>query len=139
MRKTGLTAGLLVTGVLGLTALSASAMTPAEFQKSLETAARGNKPGFTGFSAQRGEQFFKEKHGNDWSCSTCHTENPLAQGRHATTAKDIAPLAPLANPRRFTDAAKVDKWFKRNCNDVLNRACSPLEQGDVLQYLMSLR
>lgn len=139
MRKTKRTAGLLVTGVLGLTALCASAMTPAEFQKGLEPAARASTPGFAGFSAQRGEQFFKAKHGNDWSCATCHTENPLAHGRHATTAKDIAPLAPLANPQRFTDAAKVDKWFKRNCNDVLNRACSAQEQGDVLQYLMSLR
>ena len=139
MRKTKLTAGLLVMVVLGLTALSASAMTPAEIQKGLEAAARANTPGFGGFSAQRGEQFFKAKHGNDWSCSTCHTENPLAPGRHATTAKVVAPLAPLANPQRFTDAARVDKWFKRNCNDVLNRACSAQEQGDVLQYLMSLR
>ena len=139
MRKTQLTAGLLVTVTLGFPALSASAMTPAEIQKGLETAARASTPGFGGFSAQRGEQFFKAKHGTDWSCATCHTENPLAPGRHATTAKDISPLAPLANPQRFTDAAKVDKWFKRNCNDVLNRACSAQEQGDVLQYLMSLR
>lgn len=139
MRKTRLTAGLLVTAALGFPALSASAMTPAEIQKGLEAAARASTPGFGGFSAQRGERFFKAKHGNDWSCSTCHTENPLAPGRHATTAKDIAPLAPPANPLRFTDPAKVDKWFKRNCNDVLNRACSAQEQGDVLQYLMSLR
>ena len=31
-------------------------------------------------------------------------------------------LAPAFEPRRFTDAAKVEKWFGRNCNDVLGRA-----------------
>ena len=47
-------------------------------------------------------------------------------------------MAPAANPQRFTDAAKVEKWFRRNCKDVLGRACSAQEKGDVLAYLMSL-
>ena len=47
-------------------------------------------------------------------------------------------MAPAANPQRFSDAAKVEKWFKRNCNDVLGRACTAQEKGDVLAYLMSL-
>jgi mono/diheme cytochrome c family protein len=91
------------------------------------------------FSAQRGERFFKATHGSDWSCASCHTENPLAPGRHAKTGKPIAPLAPAANPKRFTDAASVEKWFRRNCNDVLGRACTAQEKGDVTQYLMSLK
>ena len=91
------------------------------------------------FSAQRGERFFKATHGNDWSCASCHTENPLAPGKHAKTGKPIAPLAPAANPKRFTDAAAVEKWFRRNCNDVLGRACTAQEKGDVTQYLMSLK
>jgi mono/diheme cytochrome c family protein len=90
-------------------------------------------------SAQRGERFFKATHGNDWSCASCHTENPLAPGKHAKTGKAIAPLAPAANPKRFTDAAAVEKWFRRNCNDVLGRACTAQEKGDVTQYLMSLK
>ena len=138
MSKTGMTAGLLVTVTLGFAALSASAMTPAEFQKRFEAVARENKPGFTGFSAQRGREFFTSRHGGEWSCASCHTDNPLGPGRHARTGKDIAPLAPSANPQRFTDAAKVEKWFKRNCSDILNRACTARQQGDVLQYLMSL-
>ena len=90
-------------------------------------------------SAARGERFFKSTHGNDWSCASCHTGNPLQAGKHAKTGKAIAPLAPTANPERFTDAAKVEKWFKRNCNDVLGRACTEQEKGDIRQYLMSLK
>ena len=39
----------------------------------------------------------------------------------------------------FSDAAKVEKWFKRNCGDVLNRACTALEKGDFLTYVLSVR
>ena len=92
-----------------------------------------------GFSVQRGERFFHSTHGNDWSCASCHTANPLAPGKHAKTGKPIEPLAPAANPKRFTDAAAVEKWFRRNCNDVLGRACTAQEKGDVTQYLMSLK
>ena len=35
--------------------------------------------------------------------------------------------------------AKVEKWFKRNCNDVLGRVCTPLEKGDVLSYLLTVK
>ena len=139
MRRFGLAIGLLMAMSQGLSASSVSAATPVEIQKGFETAARDGTPGFTGFSAQRGEQFFKSRHGNDWSCDTCHTANPLASGRHVKTGKEIAPLAPRANPQRFTDAAKVEKWFKRNCNDVLNRPCTAREKGDVLEYLISLK
>jgi hypothetical protein len=115
------------------------AATPAEIQQDFESAARSGSNAFSGFSAQRGEQFFKSRHANDWSCAACHTQSPVQQGKHAQTGKPIAPLAPSANPQRFTDSAKVEKWFKRNCNDVLQRACTPQEKGDVLQYLLSLK
>ena len=42
------------------------------------------------------------------------------------------------NPARFSDAAKVDKWFRRNCNDVLQRECSASEKADVLAYLIGV-
>lgn len=121
-----------------LSSVPVLAQTPAETLAEFKQAA-SQSPGFQGFSATRGEQFFKSTHGNDWSCSSCHTENPMGIGKHAKTAKSIKPLAPAANPERFTDVAKIDKWFKRNCNDVVGRACTPLEKGDVLTYLMSLK
>jgi hypothetical protein len=35
--------------------------------------------------------------------------------------------------------AKVDKWFRRNCNDVLERECSAAEKADVLAYVIQLK
>jgi hypothetical protein len=128
----------LLTGSLALSGLTAAAATPAEIQKDLEAAARAGAPGFSGFSAERGQKFFSATHGNDWSCTSCHTARPASRGKHAKTGKEIAPMAPAANPQRLTDAAKVEKWFNRNCNDVLGRVCSAQEKGDVLAYLMSL-
>jgi hypothetical protein len=133
-----LVAGPLLAGALALPGLEASAATPAEIQKSFEAAARTGTPGFSGFSAARGQQFFSSAHGNDWRCTSCHTASPMDPGKHAKTGKEIAALAPAANPQRFADAAKVEKWFNRNCNDVLGRVCTAQEKGDVLAYLMSL-
>jgi hypothetical protein len=132
LRSLALGAGLLATGV-------AVAQSPAEILRGYESAARQAAPAFGGFSAQRGEAFFRSAHGGDWSCASCHTQSPVAAGRHAVTGKAIAPLAPAASPARFTDPARVEKWFNRNCNDVLKRACTPAEKGDVLAYLMSLK
>ena len=90
-------------------------------------------------SAQRGEQFFNATHGGEWSCASCHGNPPVAAGRHAKTGKTILPLAPAANPQRFADAARSEKWFGRNCNDVLGRACTSAEKADVLAYLLKGR
>lgn len=126
-----LTAGLLATA-------GAGAATPAELRDGYAVAARAASPGYAGPSAVRGEQFFKATHGKEWSCASCHGARPVADGKHAVTGKVIAPLAPSANGNRFTDAAKTEKWFKRNCNDVLGRECSAAEKGDVLDYLLTL-
>jgi len=73
------------------------------------------------------------------SCTSCHTDNPAAAGKHRKTGKAIQPLAPAANPERLTDLAKVEKWFKRNCSDVLEGECTALEKGDVIAYLLSVK
>ena len=49
----------------------------------------------------RGQQLFTSKHGKDWSCSSCHSATPTVEGKHASTAKAIGPLAPAFNPDRF--------------------------------------
>jgi cytochrome c peroxidase len=71
------------------------------------------------------------------SCSTCHTQDPRATGR-TRAGKLIQPMAPSANPARFTDAANVEKWFGRNCDTVLGRACTAAEKADIIAYLASL-
>ena len=90
-------------------------------------------------NAEQGRVFFTSPHGGQWSCSSCHGNPPVKTGQHASTGKDIAPLAPAFNPRAFTDSARVDKWFRRNCNDVLKRECSAGEKADVLAYLIGLK
>jgi mono/diheme cytochrome c family protein len=102
------------------------------------SAAMKEESGFRDFSAQRGEKFFLAKHG-DTSCATCHSDNPKAGGKHAKTGKAIEALAPVANARRLSDPAKVEKWFKRNCSDVLQRACTAKEKGDFVAWLVSVK
>lgn len=123
---------------LAFAATAARAEGPADFAAAFAAEARRTNPSFAGLSAERGESFFRDVHGGDWSCATCHGAAPNVPGEHAVTGKRIAPLAPAANPERFTSAARVEKWFKRNCNDVLKRPCSAQEKGDVLTWLMSL-
>ena len=129
----------LLTGLIALSATLAQAETPQDFLNKYQVEAKAADAKFQGFSATRGEQFFKTTHGNDWSCASCHTSNPATVGKHASTGKAIDPLAPSANPERFTSTRKVDKWFKRNCNDVLSRECTALEKGDILTFLMAIK
>jgi hypothetical protein len=89
--------------------------------------------------AARGRQFFTTTHGHDWSCATCHSEQPIVPGKHASTGKVIAPMAPAFQSERFTDNAKTEKWFRRNCNDVVGRECSAIEKADVLAWLMTFK
>ena len=109
-----------------------------QVQDSYRAAAKQENPAFLDFSAARGEAFYKAKTG-DMSCASCHGDAPKEHGKHATTGKDILPMAPVANAQRLTDAAKVEKWFKRNCNDVLKRACSANEKGDFIAYLLAVK
>ena len=73
------------------------------------------------------------------SCASCHGTVPTQTGKHASTGKPIGAMAPAFNPERFTDAAKTEKWFRRNCNDVLGRTCTATEKADVLAWLMTLK
>ena len=119
--------------LLLFTSLHAAATTPAELLAGYT--AQAGQPA----NAVRGETFFKASHGQEWQCTSCHGKSPTVGGRHASTDKAIEPLAPAANPKRFTDSAKVDKWFRRNCKDVLARECTAAEKADVLAWLVSLR
>ena len=89
--------------------------------------------------ASRGQALFTQRQGGEWSCASCHGTPPIQQGRHASTGKAMPALAPAFNPQAFTDTAKVDKWLRRNCNDVFQRACSAQEKADLLAYLGSLK
>jgi hypothetical protein len=104
-----------------------------------KTQAKTENPAFKDFSAAAGQRLYSTQGPNQLSCSSCHTDSPKNAGKHAKTNKAIDPMAPSVNPQRFTDATKVEKWFKRNCNDALGRACTTQEKGDFLTYLLSVK
>ena len=112
---------------------AARAITPGE-QLAAYTALTGAPA-----NAAKGQLLFTTKHGKEWSCSSCHGAVPTADGKHAGTGKVIAALAPGFNPARFTDSAKTEKWFRRNCNDVMGRECTPGEKADVLAWLQTFK
>lgn len=93
-------------------------------------------------SPARGEALYRGEHpgrnGAARSCASCHTANPKQAGQ-TRVGKRIEPLAPSVNPQRFSDAAQVEKWFRRNCLDVLGRECTPQEKGDFIAWLNSLK
>lgn len=95
-------------------------------------------PAFAGFSAERGHTFWAAAHSGGKpdtpSCTTCHTPDPTREGQ-TRAGKQIAPMAVSRTPDRFTDSAKVAKWFGRNCNSVLGRDCTAVEKGDIITYL----
>jgi hypothetical protein len=127
-------AATLAAAALSLVCLPAAAATPATLLAGYTAAAGGAAP-----SAARGQQFFTTTHGREWSCSSCHGAVPTGTGKHASTGKPVTPLAPAFNAQRFTDEAKTEKWFRRNCNDVAGRECTAGEKADLLAWLMSLK
>lgn len=124
---------LAAAGLLACMAAATQAATPSELQRGY--AAQAGAPA----DASRGQAFFTQTHGQAWSCASCHGKTPTQDGRHASTGKTIAPLAPAFNAERFTDAAKSEKWFRRNCKDVAGRECTAAEKADVLAWLLTLK
>lgn len=100
--------------------------------------AKAASPDFSDFSATAGHTLYNMQVG-ETSCASCHSASPKSVGKHVKTGKAIEPMAPVANPRRLTDPVQVEKWFKRNCNDVLKRSCTLQEKGDFVAYLLSVR
>lgn len=122
-------------------ALSAQAATPADLLAAARDEARRAQADFVP-SPARGETFFHREFGQSKrmpACASCHTDDPRRPGRHVVTDKPIAPLAPNANGERFTSAAKTEKWFRRNCTEVVGRECSAAEKADLIAYLEGVR
>ena len=94
--------------------------------------------GATAFSEVRGLALWRMQGAEGRTCATCHGQDLYQVGEHKTTRKQINPMAMSANASRYTDAAKVEKWFQRNCKWTWGRECSAQEKGDLLQYLGNL-
>lgn len=124
---------------LPLAALAAGAADRDAILAGYARQAKAADPGFTAFSAQRGEMLYRGQwSGGDArtpSCASCHTADPRQTGRNAKTGRPIEPAAVSTNPQRYTDAAQVDKHFTRDCKSVIGRDCTPLERGDYITFL----
>lgn len=110
--------------------------------KNFENESKAKDAKFFKFNATDGEKLFRlerqNSQGEKVSCMTCHTSDPKQSGMTRAN-KVIDPMAPAINPARFTELAKVEKWFKRNCNDVLERECTVTEKGNFIIYMMSIK
>jgi hypothetical protein len=124
-----------------LSAATVQAATPAELLAGYRAEAAKQTPGFQA-SPQRGAAFYARPFGVSAkmpACTSCHTEQPAQAGRHVVTDKAIKPLAPAVSAGRFTDLGKTEKWFGRNCKEVVGRECTAAEKADFVAYMMEGR
>ena len=71
---------------------------------------------------------------NEW-----FTMEIKVEGKHIVTKKPIKPLAPSANPERFSDVAKVEKNFEKHCLEIIGRDCTAQEKGNYIAYLLTVK
>lgn len=80
---------------------------------------------------------FKTPNGKEAACASCHTTNPANVGKNIVTGKEIPPLAPRVNTKRFTDIDKVEEEFTKHCNDILGADCAASEKANFIAYLLT--
>jgi hypothetical protein len=131
---------LLLAATLALASATTLAAARDDLLAGYAAAAKTADPGFAGFSAARGEAFHRQSFAGGKAdtpaCTSCHAKDPRTSGQ-TPAGKAIDPVALSASPGRYADPAKVEKWFKRNCNDVLGRQCTAQEKGDWLSFMIS--
>lgn len=134
--------GIFLFTAFAVFASSAGAATPDDLIKQYSAEAKKADKAFSTFSAENGKKFFlaerTNKKGETVSCAGCHTKDPTKTGK-TRAGKAIEPMATSANQERFTDKAKVEKWFKRNCQDVYERACTAQEKGDFVSFMKTAK
>lgn len=141
---------------------TAYAQTPRALLEGYAAEARTADTAFTEFSAERGRAFYFRTHrqadGDEYACASCHHQDPRREqfahhdkipcrachfpdqyrGDGHFIRRQLMPLAPVANPDRFTDPVKAERWFAKNCDFVLGRPCSAVEKGDLITWLLSV-
>lgn len=127
---------------LTLVAGMAQAITPAETLDHYAGLAKKENASFKAFDAEAGKTLYFKKaivDGKEHSCASCHTDDPRKSGKNPQNNKVIKPMAPSANPERFTDLKETEKWFGRTCKKVLTRDCTSQEKGDFISYLLTVK
>lgn len=128
----------LTATLLFASATAGAAQIPPPQQAVLDSYAAQAGSGFTA-SAERGRTFFTATHSggkpDTSACTSCHSTDLKRPGQ-TKAGKPIEPMAASVTPSRYSDTAQVEKWFRRNCNDVIGRECTPAEKADVLIFLL---
>jgi hypothetical protein len=126
--------------------------------------ARAADPSFERFSAERGAAFYVRRHQveemGSVSCASCHQSDPRKTSQahhdqipcrachvvftrqpegHRPTRRELPPLAPSANPERFTNEWRTEYWFGYNCKLLLGRECTAQEKGDLITWLLTIK
>lgn len=131
---------LLLAATLAAASATSFAAPRDELLAAYAVAASSADPTFAGASAARGEAFHRQPFAGGKAetpaCTSCHGNDPRGSGR-TSAGKVIEPVAVSAAPGRYTDPAKVEKWFRRNCREVLGRECTAQEKADWLSFMFS--
>ena len=150
--------------LLAVLALPSYAADPDSLLAAYAEQARRADPAFAGFSAARGQAFYLAPHkvddGSELSCASCHHADPRKESfaHHdpipcrachvmfdrwpngiPRMRRQILAFAPAENPERFSSDVMVERWFEINCRYLLKRDCTPVEKGDLITWLMTVR
>ena len=127
--------------LLGLILNLSQALVIEDYLNTLKQEVQKSNPNFKQFDIKRGEVIFTSEHigkkGKAISCVSCHGNDFTKSHQNFFTGKVIEPLSPKANPQRLSEIKTIEKWLRRNFNDVYNREGTAQEKGDVLTYILS--
>lgn len=133
------TISALLVGVAILFASTSQAGVREDQLTAYASAAKAQSPGFAGFSVERGKTLHTQNYTGGKpdtpACTACHGKDTRGTGR-TPTGKTIDAMAASVTPARYTDPTKMEKWFKRNCTEVLGRICTAQEKGDWLTFML---
>lgn len=151
--------------VFAMVSAGASAQSPTHLLARYAAQARVENPTFEGFSAERGRAFYFAPRViiglGEANCASCHLDDPtqsirahrakvlcrachvIDDSEHPDPAnakkRHLGAFSPAANPERFRDFDRVERHFEVNCRMVLQRACTAIEKGDLITWLIGLR
>lgn len=93
-------------------------------------------------SADDGKAFYTSKqmvNGKNIACNSCHTDNPSNKGKHSESGKEIQPMSPAVNPKRFAVLNESEKGFAKHCKDLYGKDCSAKDKGNFIAYLLTFK
>lgn len=132
-------ASFLLVALLGLVSFSAQADVTSAEQAAKQYALFAKST----LSADEGKAFYTKKlvmiDGKELACATCHTDDPRNKGKHSETGKPIQPMAPSANPKRFSEINESAKGFTKHCKQVYGKDCSAQDKGNFITYLLTFK